>query len=391
MANVNIPDLAALTAPAATDEIEVYDASAAANVRLALSYVALTGTANVFTATQTFSVGIWASAVDSDTAGIGAAIVGGGNYWAMRTDTGHNFHLDTYDGSYNSRVKLFVNGHLSLNTTTDAAQLTVKAGSTSTVGLVVDTPASPTANLAEFRNNTTAKFSIDKDGKFTSAATTAVFGSYTLTVPATGTAALLGYTNANHLIVANGYAFQGIDANAGTRTLIQEAGLGYAEATYPGVRVGETGNHIALFVNPSANSGNQFSGNINELLLPNDTRVLVENSGSTAWQSAGRILDTHWMIGTTTDSAQLTVKAGSTSTVGLVVDTAASTTANLAEFRNNGTAVSGFGPNGSMFVKDGMTAPAATSGYAKIYVDTADGDLKIVFGDGTIKTIVVDT
>jgi hypothetical protein len=57
MANVNIPDLAALTAPAATDEIEVYDASAAANVRLALSYVALTGTANVFTANQTIDAG----------------------------------------------------------------------------------------------------------------------------------------------------------------------------------------------------------------------------------------------------------------------------------------------------------------------------------------------
>jgi hypothetical protein len=56
MANVNIPDLAALTAPAATDEIEVYDASAAANVRLALSYVALTGTANAFTATRLSSV-----------------------------------------------------------------------------------------------------------------------------------------------------------------------------------------------------------------------------------------------------------------------------------------------------------------------------------------------
>lgn len=39
---------------------------------------------------------------------------------------------------------------------------------------------------------------------------------------------------------------------------------------------------------------------------------------------------------------------------------------------------------------DGITAPAATAGKAKIYVDTADGDLKVIFGDGTIKTIVTD-
>lgn len=42
-------------------------------------------------------------------------------------------------------------------------------------------------------------------------------------------------------------------------------------------------------------------------------------------------------------------------------------------------------------LKDGQTAPATVAGRAFIYVDTADGDLKVKFGDGTIKTIVTDT
>lgn len=42
-------------------------------------------------------------------------------------------------------------------------------------------------------------------------------------------------------------------------------------------------------------------------------------------------------------------------------------------------------------VVDGVTAPGATSGFAKIYVDTADGDLKVVFGDGTVKVLAADT
>lgn len=40
---------------------------------------------------------------------------------------------------------------------------------------------------------------------------------------------------------------------------------------------------------------------------------------------------------------------------------------------------------------DGITAPSATVGRAKLYVDTADGDLKVIFGDGTVKTIATDT
>ena len=49
------------------------------------------------------------------------------------------------------------------------------------------------------------------------------------------------------------------------------------------------------------------------------------------------------------------------------------------------------GWNVGLRVTDGVTAPSTESGYANIYVDTADGDLKVKFGDGTVKTIVVDT
>lgn len=39
---------------------------------------------------------------------------------------------------------------------------------------------------------------------------------------------------------------------------------------------------------------------------------------------------------------------------------------------------------------DGITAPSTIAGLGQIYIDTADGDLKIKFGDGTVKTIVTD-
>lgn len=39
---------------------------------------------------------------------------------------------------------------------------------------------------------------------------------------------------------------------------------------------------------------------------------------------------------------------------------------------------------------DGISAPTQVSGHAIIYIDTSDGDLKIIFGDGTVKTIVAD-
>ena len=40
---------------------------------------------------------------------------------------------------------------------------------------------------------------------------------------------------------------------------------------------------------------------------------------------------------------------------------------------------------------DGVLEPETVTGFAILFVDAADGDLKVKFGDGTLKTIVTDT
>jgi hypothetical protein len=42
-------------------------------------------------------------------------------------------------------------------------------------------------------------------------------------------------------------------------------------------------------------------------------------------------------------------------------------------------------------IADGINSPGTEAGYATIFVDSSDGDLKVKFGDGTIRTIVTDT
>jgi hypothetical protein len=76
------------------------------------------------------------------------------------------------------------------------------------------------------------------------------------------------------------------------------------------------------------------------------------------------------------------------------------TTSSFPALKRNSTALetkladdSAYAPHAMQYldITDGITAPAAATGRARIYVDTADGDLKVIFADGTIKTIVTDT
>lgn len=47
--------------------------------------------------------------------------------------------------------------------------------------------------------------------------------------------------------------------------------------------------------------------------------------------------------------------------------------------------------DGVLSMKDGVTAPDTEAGKAQIYVDTADGDLKVKFGDGHVAVLAADS
>lgn len=84
---------------------------------------------------------------------------------------------------------------------------------------------------------------------------------------------------------------------------------------------------------------------------------------------------------------------------GISVGKENSTDANLASFLSLHTRPAGgeitervrVSSDGGLGILDGISAPATKSGWAYLYVDSADGDLKVKFGDGTVKTIVTDT
>lgn len=80
-----------------------------------------------------------------------------------------------------------------------------------------------------------------------------------------------------------------------------------------------------------------------------------------------------------------------------VTDTASAAASLLMDLQVGGTSkakvskTGNFTVAGYFSIADGVTAPSAATGEARIYVDSADGDLKVIFADGTIKTIVTDS
>lgn len=116
----------------------------------------------------------------------------------------------------------------------------------------------------------------------------------------------------------------------------------------------------------SADSGIVFFGSNGALIAPSDGTFKMTNNAGTDF--------TLLQFGGTTSSFPAWQRVGA-GFFAKVADNSANTYVAMSQ----------------LLVTDGITAPVATVGYAKLYVDTADGDLKVIFGDGIIKTLTTDT
>lgn len=123
--------------------------------------VALLGTANTFTEAQrvtatSAALYLQGGGVTSNT-GIVASLDG---------TTGTKLVISTKrdGGATTEAARILANGHLLVNTTTDSAQVTIQAGSTSVLGLVVNVPSGSTASSAVFSQNGAGRVYILRNG-----------------------------------------------------------------------------------------------------------------------------------------------------------------------------------------------------------------------------------
>lgn len=150
----------------------------------------------------------------------------------------------------------------------------------------------------------------------------------------------------------------------------------------------------ALMANHHATGANTDSGTRTLRLDPFGTTGLALSVASAAASAATGSFRFERSVATTTshDPAFVIVdsNSGSGTPVTLQLETERST-GHFLRGRRGGANYIELYATGAIGIRDGITAPAAQTSMAVLYVDTADGDLKVKFSDGITKTLATDT
>lgn len=256
---------------------------------------------------------------------------------------------------------------------------------------------------------------------------TLALGGFTLTVPATGTAGLLGTaqtwsaanifsstvelsTSSNGLTISKTTGTTLTVSSTDAAAISCGGGYSFANNTFSGTAL-VWGSAVGSIV---ANRASPATLGISPKLLIEQANTNTGPAIAGVADSAGRgfyFYSADYNNSDTGSAYQVNMTASGIDVYVLTSGGSASGTLNVAGTANltlaggvlaisktTGTTLTvsstdgaSIRTEGGIAIKDGITAPSATSGYAKIFVDTADGDLKVIFGDGTTKTIVTDT
>lgn len=116
-----------------------------------------------------------------------------------------------------------------------------------------------------------------------------------------------------NIIINNGEWYLGYNSNGNSQPAIRSRGMGYNPNSYPGVQVGQVGDHVALFVDPgSIPGGAVFNGNVNEVMIPNVLTFIQANGLGTNWLAGMTMNNGNVGIGTSAPANKLDVNGGGT-------------------------------------------------------------------------------
>jgi hypothetical protein len=116
-------------------------------------------------------------------------------------------------------------------------------------------------------------------------------------------------------------------------------------------------------------------------------------SGSDLNEAAIRAADGHYLINGSNANIARWTSAGQQTVYGNLIwnSDGLGSIGTSSDFRPSNIFGTGILGGNTVQIVDGVTAPAATVGVMKAYVNSTGGDFEVIFGDGVTKTVVVDT